>query len=199
MQWFKRLFGLPSAGSLSNHGSHSVRRVTLSDPLVIVAPRIAFLNLLGASAQSILEEDKLAFAPLFASCEESQIDTPQCDVLLIYAQLQSDGQIRAASESLRDIIHRSRAPIVVVATENDGKSYIAASKRPGAGRANLVMTLKRNGPAFTKFFSQLFSKMYKGSTMPMAWVELAPQVPRLEHPNAPDSIFAAEVSHIIFK
>jgi hypothetical protein len=34
--------------------------------------------------------------------------------------------------------------------------------------------------------------------MPVAWVQLAPQIPGTVHENVPDSIFAAEVSHICF-
>lgn len=67
---------------------------------------------------------------------------------MIYAAIQADGVIQNASHSLREIIHKSHAPIVVVATENGVQSYVAAGKRPGSGKANLVMTLKRNGQIF---------------------------------------------------
>ncbi len=199
MQWLKRLLGSSSTPSASGAGAYSVRRVTLNDPLVIVSPRIGFLNLLGTSAQPILEEDKAALRPLFASLEESGPHPPVCDVLMLYAHLQNDGCLTGASNSLREIIHKSRAPIVIVAAENEVSSYIATGKRPGAGRANLVMTLNRNGPAFTKFYTQLFGRMFQGKSMAMAWVELAPQIPGLEHENVPGSIFAAEVSHVVFK
>jgi len=199
MQWLKRLLGSSSTPSASGAGAYSVRRVTLNDPLVIVSPRIGFLNLLGTSAQPILVEDKAALRPLFSSLEESDSNPPVCDVLMIYAQAQSDGRIGGCSEGLRDIIRKSNAPIVVIASENEGSSYVAAGKRTGYGQANLVMTLNRKGPAFTIFFTQLFSKMFHGESMPMAWVRLAPQIPSLEHENVPGSIFAAEVSHVVFK
>jgi hypothetical protein len=146
-----------------------------------------------------MEEDKLAFGPLFAAVEESSITPPTCDVLMIYARVESDGRIAGSADGLRDIIRQSGAAIVVVASENDGKSYIAAGKSTGYGQANLVLTLKRKGAAFTQFFTQLFGRMSKGKSMLLAWVELAPQIPGKTHENCPESIFAAEISHIIFK
>jgi len=107
--------------------------------------------------------------------------------------------IQNASQSLREIIHKSHAPIVVVATENGVQPYIAAGKCPGAGKANLVMTLKRNGQIFPSFFKELFGMMHHGVTMPMAWVKLAPQIPGRENDNVPGTICAMEVTHVVFK
>lgn len=38
------------------------------------------------------------------------------------------------------------------------------------------MTLARNGNAFSTFLRSLFVAMKNGKTMPMAWVEMAPQI-----------------------
>ena len=179
--------------------SPSTGRVTLNNPLVINSPRLGVLNLLGSSAQTILEEDKASFASLFARSEESHSDAPICDVLMIYARVEKDGSIAGSRESLRGLIRKSCAPIVIVAAENPGQNYIAAGKRSADGKANLVMTLKRKGPVFGQFFGELFRRMFEGQTMPLAWVELAPQNPNAKHDNCPESIFAAEVSHIIFR
>jgi hypothetical protein len=32
----------------------------------------------------------------------------------------------------------------------------------------------------------------------MAWVELAPQIPGYDHPDAPGTIMAAEAGHLVF-
>ncbi len=173
--------------------------MTVNDPLIITAPRIGFLNLLGASAQTALEEDKASFGSLFPQSEESQSDPPVSDVLILYVRVEADGSIAGCSDSLRGLIRKSGAPIVVVASENPAKNYIAAAKRSAEAKANLVMTLKRKGPAFGQFFRELFSRMFEGQTMPLAWVKLAPQNPNVEHENCPESVFAAEVSHIIFR
>jgi hypothetical protein len=194
MQWLKSLFGgRPSAGE-----SYISRPVTHQHPFVIQNPKIGFLNLIGASARPLVDEDVTALKPLFSGCLESDGDTPICDVLMIYAAIEADGLIQNASHSLREIIHQSHAPIAVVATENGVQSYIAAGKRPGAGKANLVMTLQRNGQSFPSFFKELFGMMRHGVTMPTAWVKLAPQSPEGENNNVPGTICAMEVTHVVF-
>jgi len=195
MQWLKALFGgRPAAGQ-----DYVSRRVTHKHPLVIQNPKIAFLNLMGTPARPLVDEDAAALKPLFSACLESAGGVPVCDVLMIYATITSNGVIRNASQSLRELIHNSHAPIVVVATENSVESYIAAGKRPGAGKANLVMTIKRNGQIFPNFFKELFGMMYRGVSMPMAWAKLAPQIPGQQHDNVPGTICAMEVTHVLFR
>ncbi|HEY6339160.1 MAG TPA: hypothetical protein VIW68_11765 [Candidatus Sulfotelmatobacter sp.] len=195
MDWLKRSFS-----SLRPESRRpSVRRVTVDEPLVVSSPKIGFFNLLGATAQAIVDADKQGFRALFASLEESNDVAPKCDVLMIYAHVQTDGSIAGSADGLRDIIRKANAVIVVVASENEAKNYIAASRRTGYGQANLVMTLKRKDAAFTNFFAQLFEKMQRGTSMPVGWVQLAPQAPGATHGNCPESIFSAEISHIVFK
>ena len=118
---------------------------------------------------------------------------------MIYCDLQSDGTVARHSASLRDIVDVAEAPIVIVASENGADGYIAAGNRNGHRSANLVMTLNRNGPVFTAFFADLFRRMFAGESMPTAWAELAPQMPGTAHGSCPETIFAAEVGHIVFK
>ncbi|HVG92530.1 MAG TPA: hypothetical protein VNB54_13640 [Alphaproteobacteria bacterium] len=195
MSWLKSILG---RGSVSK-GRTSSRGITVKDPLIIENPKIAFLNLIGPAASSLLAEDTAALKPLFSECLNSAGDVPICDVLMIYATITPDGVVQNTDYNLREIISKSQAPIVVVATENTGESYIAASKRPGLGKANLVMTLKRQGRIFPEFFKELFGMMNRGVTMPIAWVKLAPQIPGKEHENVPGTICAMEVTHVLFK
>jgi hypothetical protein len=176
-----------------------VRRVTFDRPLVIESPRIGFLNLLGSTAQSIVNEDKTALAPLFASSEESGFHVPICDVLMIYANLKSDGGVEGSPNGLREIIRESSASIVIVASENNDESFARASRKTGYGQANLALTVRRKGECFAAFYSRLFGKMFVGKSMPVAWVELAPQIPGETHPNSPEGYFIAEITHIVFK
>lgn len=193
MKWLSSLFG----GRPTTEEGFVSRRVTHKHPLLIQNPRIGFLNLLGVQVDPLINEDSAALKPLFSSYQESDGAIPICDVLMIYARIAPDGAIHNASHTLREIVHKSRAAIVVVATENDSHSYIAASKRPGLGKANLVMTLKRSGQVFPNFFKELFGMMHRGVTMPMAWVKLAPQLPGVEHENVPATICAMEVTHVL--
>jgi hypothetical protein len=123
MKWIGQIFGATSAVS-------SVRKITAKSPLIIQSPRIGFLNLLGASAKPIVEEDKTRLMPLFTFSQESEADPPTCDVLMIYARVQGDGSIAGCSAGLRDIIRRANAPIAIVASENEATGYIAAGKPP---------------------------------------------------------------------
>jgi hypothetical protein len=186
MNWLKRVFG-------------SSNRITVRNPLVIQSPKIGFLNLVGESGQSLLEDDKAALAPIFASCVFSSDAVPECDVLLIYAQVQTDGRLMGCSDGLRDIIRKAKAVIAIVAFPNEPSSLIAAGKPTGYGQANLVLTINRKGAAFRTFYSELFGRMYRGKSMPVAWVELAPQDPGATHENCPDGIFSAEISHVLFR
>jgi hypothetical protein len=194
MKWLRSLL----RGKRSTVESSVSRRVTHEHPLVIRQPKIGILNLIGVSARPLIDQDAAALKPLFADCLESEGSIPICDVLMIYATVGANGSIQNASHNLREIVHEAHAPIVVVATENDAQSYIAASKRPGLGKANLVMTLKRKGQAFPNFFKELFGMMHRGVTMPMAWVKLVPQIPGMKHENVPETICAMEVTHVLF-
>lgn len=165
----------------------------------IQSPRLAFLNLKGAASEQILAEDRSALASMFSAVQESSTTPPPCDVLFIYCDVGSDGRISGTTAGLRDIIRDSGARVVVVASENLGESYIASAKKTGYGHANLVLTLDRRGAVFSGFFSRLFAQMMKGTSMPMAWVKLAPQIPGHDHADCPGTIFAAEAGQIAFK
>jgi hypothetical protein len=169
------------------------------DKIVLPNPSIGFLDLLHGQAQSIVDEDKKALAPVFARSLQSLDAPPLCQVLFLYAKINQDGSLDNSPLSLREIIRHSGASVVVVASENESEHYIAAGKKVGYGYANLVMTLQRNGPSFTAFFKKLFADMMDGETMPVAWVKLAPQIPGRDQPNTPGTIFACEVGQVSFK
>ena len=196
MSWLKRIFGQADASTPG--GSPVTRRITVKNPLNIQSPRIGFFNLLGSVGQPLLDTDKAALGPLFTGVEESTTAPPVCSVLLIYASIDSTGSIAGSEYGLREIIRRSHAPIVIVASENDLKAYMLSAKRTGYGQANLVLTFQRRGEHFAHFFVELFTRMSRGVTMPVAWVQLAPQIPGAAQENSPGTLFLAEISHIVF-
>jgi len=198
MKWLTELLGSRSITSEPRRTS-LVRRITVRNPLVIESPRIGFFNLLGSSAEGLLEEDRLALASLFASSYKQTDHPPVCDVLMIYARVQGDGSIVGYPDGLRAIIRDANAAIAIVASENEGQSYIAAARKTGYGQANIVLTVNRRGGAFANFYKQLFGQMFEGTSMPLAWVKLAPQAPGLAHEGCPGALFIAEISYIIFK
>jgi hypothetical protein len=61
------------------------------------------------------------------------------------------------------------------------------------------MTLARKGASFGLFYARLFGDMFKGTTMPVAWDRLAPQIPGETHIDTPEAIFACELGQIAFR
>ena len=165
----------------------------------IESPVLGFLNLKGSDCVKMMTEDRAQLGGSFSRVVEGLSAPPRCHVLLIYANIGPDGRIQATTSTLREIIHQSGAAVVLVASENAGDAYIAASKLPGPGKANLVMTLERKGNSFGTFFDNIFSEMKRGTPMPLAWHKYAPQIPGLDHTDTPGTIFACEVGGISFK
>lgn len=170
----------------------------LLKPKVIHSPRLGLLNLIGKDVQPLVSEDKAILEVFFSSVKLSENIPPVCDTLIMYAKIEQNGKIKGSESSFREIIMQSRASIVIVATENEGKNYIEATRRTGYGQANFVVTLKRNGKAFTNFFSQIFQQMHEGISMPKAWVKLAPQGGKVTYENCPDAMLTCELGQIIF-
>jgi hypothetical protein len=174
-------------------------RTTLAKPLKIQDPTIGFLNLGGETGAGLLEADRQALGPLFREAKaRDRLPPPLCDVLFIYCNFSPQGTSSEAVASPRDLIKAAHAYIAVFASENDGDAYIKRMGKRSEWGANIVMVLNRNGDKFTAFFQRLFTAMFEGQTMPMAWVQLAPQGPSPKHAENPSSIFAAEAGHITF-
>jgi hypothetical protein len=163
----------------------------------ITAPVLGVLDLSSGRAAGLAAGDCDALGPLFDRVVKSEGQPIACDVLFLYCSLDSDGSIIGSSiGGLREVIRDSGAKVVVVASPNSAESYIAAAKPKKYGSANLVMTLDRKGDLFQSFHRKLFSAMKRGTSMPVAWVELAPQAPNLEHEDCPDAIFACEIGQL---
>lgn len=160
--------------------------------------KLAFLNLGGQEFEEILLADKTAISPLFRSIESKTDEMVKADVLFLYTKIDQNGQLNGSNFTLRQLIAACGAKILIVASENEGAAYMAAIDLPGAAKANIVMTIKRKGQIFTNFFSNLFVIMLDGISMPMAWVQIAPQAAHaIEHlAPAPETIFGCELGQV---
>ena len=156
----------------------------------IANPRLGLLDLTEGKSEGIVAEDRAALADLFSAVEASTDVVPKCDVLFLYATLGEAGALIGTDRYLRATIRESRAKIVVVASENPDPK--PSKPGPGDARANLVITLQRNGDKFPRFIRELFTRMKKGQTMPMAWVKIVPQGPSPKHDDCPGTIFLME-------
>jgi hypothetical protein len=162
---------------------------------------LALLNYAGTVAEPLMAEDERAFRPLFTSVVRSAAAVPQCDVLLIYATLASDGSLNAFGRKLRDVISSSGASIAVVALPNSVEICQRAVRKDVSfprAVANIVMTLDRNGECFW-FFAGIFRRMHQGSSMLSAWAQLAPQHEgAVQHRRLPSTFLLCERGNVRF-
>jgi hypothetical protein len=125
-----------------------------------------------------------------------------CDILFLYCSFEPSGKIVGEQESVRSLIRDGTARVAVVASEvptalwsnREFQAMIAKGDNPPV---NLVMTLSRKGDHFGRFFKSLFQMMWKGVSMPMAWVQLAPQGP-VQPDDVPGMICILEAGQIAF-
>lgn len=171
-------------------------------PPVIDKPRIAFLNLAGASCATMAAEDCAVIGELFGRNVQVATVSVPCDVLFLYCRFEPSGKILGQQASVRSLIRDSTARVVVIASEVpadflSNREFQAAFGKGDNPPVNLVMTLNRNGENFGRFFRSLFGMMWKGVSMPLAWVQLAPQGP-VQPDDIPGTICQIEAGQIAF-
>ncbi len=188
MKWLSRLF----------RRTETTQKTTADRPFAIQRPTIGFLNLQDDAGAPLLENDSRELSPLFGNSLTSTSDVPQCAVLFVYCDVEATGKIRGTTQSLRGIFKKAGAYIAVVASENDPDSLMNAIDDDTGWPSNIVLIIDRKGDICTTFFHRLFQMMGSGTTMLMAWVELAPQIPDYDNPNVPGSLMLAEAGHLTF-
>lgn len=174
-----------------------------ANPYVITNPTIGFLNLAGDEGKRMAQHDRGELSSEFSAASDIESDKiPRCNVLFLYCTLDASGKISAQQHSLRDLIRAAGAHIAVIASEiphgvvtNSEFNRFLQSKNDWP--ANIIITMNRNGEAFGRFFKSLFSQMRTGTTMPLAWVKLAPQGPAANADN-PGTVALLEAGHIAF-
>jgi hypothetical protein len=120
----------------------------------------------------------------------------KCDIVHLLCDVSPSGTITDADgEEITgtELIQRccdQNVKLLWIGSDNPPERYLKGFVARGK-RLNLVMTLKRKGPNFPESLQKLLSQMAYGQTMPVAWNDLWPQIPRSNHPDAPESIFFA--------
>ena len=192
--WMWAVAGIAAVGV----GAKAVAARWRSPKTVILNPSLGVLNLAGVDGNALAHEDLTHLESLFSVVRRSDYDPPLCNVLLLYCQIGPNGKVSHSSRSLREIIRDSEAQIVVVGTDHPVDNYIGAAQPEAFGQANLVLSLSRKGSLLPRFLARLFSKMKQGTSMPVAWNELAPQIPGIDHDDTPEAIFACERGQVAF-
>jgi hypothetical protein len=171
---------------------------TATDPLQIKNPIIGFLNLQGEQGAGLLQTDRQILSPLFKSSYVNSEIIPPCHVLFIYCTLDAEGKMIGSETPLREQIKAAGAYVAVVASENKPEWCVKAVENRNDWFANIVLTINRKGEKFAPFFSKLFTAMFKEHSMLRTWIELAPQIPGYEHPDAPGTFVVVEAGHVTF-
>jgi hypothetical protein len=173
-------------------------RARSTGTVVIQNPVLGVLNLAGPSGETLLAQDLVLIGPHFSTTRRSEGTPPACDVLLVYCEIAPNGVVKGANRNLRELIRDAGASIVVVAMYHGVDANNATAPQLPFGGANLVMTLDRKGAGLPTFLARLFQRMNAGTSMPVAWNELAPQIPGGDHGDAPETIFACERGQLAF-
>lgn len=183
--------------------THMSRATSAASPYVINNPTIGFLNLTGDEGERLAKHDFVELSSEFEKVREIESGKiPKCDVLILYCALDPRGKILGQSYSLRDVLRAAGARIAVIASDIP-HSIVTSSEfnrflqSKNDWPANVIITLNRNGEAFGRFFKNLFSEMHAGTTMPKAWVKLAPQGP-VSNADHPGTVALLEAGHIAF-
>lgn len=169
--------------------------------MVILDPRWAVLDLTRESRSEEIATDQRILAPILGTPTVSISTPPGADILFIYGRFDANGGFANGGAALRELIRDSGAKVVVLASDNDPSLLAAAAPNVGYGYANLIVTLERRGSALATFLGELFTRMYAGETMPLAWVTLSPQIPGREEeedPHTPSVIFLPEAGQLTF-
>jgi len=176
-----------------------VVKTTADRPHRISNPTIGFLNLQGATGMALAHSDRSVLGPLFGQVRESTSEVPRCEVLFIYCTIHPDGTVVGSLQPIREVIKKAGAYVAVLAAENSPEAYVKGMGQKGDWFANIVMTIDRKGAKFSEFFARLFEAMFKRRSMLLTWVQLVPQIPGRDHPDAPSTIMAAEAGHLTFE
>jgi hypothetical protein len=166
---------------------------------------------LGDKFRELMATDARIYARHYASVSTAAYSTipeledalgQRYDVLHLFCDIPPSGTISMGGSTITgtDLIVMccdAGAKLLWIANDNPSEGYIKNFNARGK-RLNLVMTLSRKDDTFTDFLAGLLTRMSQGTTMPNAWVQLAPQNPKGQ-PNTPECIFFAGRGGVILR
>ena len=160
--------------------------------VLLIDPVLGALNLQGPWIEDMIAEDVEALTPYFTAVRSRKDVPPSCDVLLLYCEINSSGELQNSPKPANEIIRDAGASIVIIATNNPAEHYSAMPKG-SFGSVNLVMTIDRRGQRFASFLARLFAQMNRGDSIGHAWIKIAPQIPGTVHEDLPTTICSLDL------
>jgi hypothetical protein len=166
---------------------------------------------LGDKFQELMSTDARIYARHYASVSTAAYTTipeleealgQRYDVVHLFCDVPPSGTISAGGSTITgtDLIAMCcdvGIRLLWIANDNPAEGYIKNFNARGK-RLNLMMTLSRKDDNFTDFLDGLLAHMSHGTTMPNAWVQLAPQNPK-GHSGTPECIFFAGRGAVILR
>ena len=122
------------------------------------------------------------------------------DIVHVHVNIDSAGYLGGTEISGTELIEsaaRCKIKLLWFGSSNDPQVYIKGFKANG-NKLNLVMTIDRGEHRFSNFLEKLLHEMKSGSSMPVAWNKIAPQIPGKLHPDTPETIFYSGLGQIRF-
>jgi hypothetical protein len=157
---------------------------------------------IGTSSEAELAEDAAVYQRFFQNtavrpsldmASLMQALTDGYSIVHILANVDAQGRVASTDTTGAALIAHATAngtKLLWLASSNAPDGYIAGFQ-PGKHRINVVMTIDRQGAALPKFLNDLLARMQRGMKMPMAWNDIAPQIPGSVQPDTPEKIYAA--------
>jgi hypothetical protein len=126
------------------------------------------------------------------------------DVVHFYGDVSPDGTIAdtagktMAGTQLLDACCNADVKVLWMASDNKAEAYTKGFNAKGK-KINLVMTIRRLGPYFPLFLTNLLEKISGGEPMPAAWNEMNPQGGDSVQPDTPECVFYAGRGKVVLK
>ncbi len=117
-----------------------------------------------------------------------------CDILHFLGDLSAEGLIADSggktipAAQLIDSCCDANVKLLWMASDNKAENYNKAFNVQGK-KLNVIMTVRRLGPYFSLFLSNLLEKMSAGEAVGKAWNDLNPQGGDSVQPDTPECVF----------
>ncbi len=175
-------------------------------------PKILLLQI-GTLNQSQLDADLTIYCDYYTNVTTKTVNNlkefidfisnASFDLFHLFVNIDKDGNIIDGSDKITvgkiiSVIQARNAKYIFFANDSPSDSYTNGSKGL-KHTTNIVMTLERKGNNFSEFFKKVFSKVSKGQTLPVAWNEIAPQIPGVEHDNTPSCMAVMGAGSVILR
>ncbi|UZR93025.1 hypothetical protein [Chondrinema litorale] len=184
------------------------------DIITVENPKILIASLEGDQEDlQLAKEDQNIYSSTFKKIDNKIIDNTDellslaessfYDVIHLIVNVE-EGKLRDKNNNsieLRDLIIKAqngKTTYVLLAKGNDHTNYMEGMEGESFA-VNLVMTVDRKGKDFITFFKSLFEKINSGKPMPIAWHELAPQIPNANHEHVPGTLCAMGAGNVILR